>query len=168
MILSRGSLVNNGAFATEFTPSGSIDWSPKTIGIPAAARTAYTTFRFRYWPHPGSDGIYSSGNDFYLDRINFSRSPAGVENVKLAGIDVAIVPNPTSGDAYVVVKDANNATARVVVTDITGKVVYTTSRQITGNDAQILIPRAAISVSGMYLVQTTTGNQSQTKKLVVY
>ena len=168
VILSRGSLVNNGAFATEFTPSGSIDWSPKTIGIPAAARTAYTTFRFRYWPHPGSDGIYSSGNDFYLDRINFSRSPAGVENVKLAGIDVAIVPNPTSGDAYVVVKDANNATARVVVTDITGKVVYTTSRQITGNDAQILIPRAAISVSGMYLVQTTTGNQSQTKKLVVY
>ncbi len=168
-ILSQGSLINNGALSTEFTPTAYSNWAPQTIGIPKVARTAYTTFRFRYWPHAnGSDRIFSSGNNFYLDRVNFSRIPASVSSVTLTGMDVAVVPNPTSGDAYVVVKDAGNVTAKVIVTDITGKQVYTTSQAVTGGEAQILIPRSAIAVPGMYLIQTTTGNQSQTKKLVVY
>ena len=167
-ILSQGSLINNGALSTAFTPAAYSNWAPQTIGIPKVARTAYTTFRFRYWPHPGADGVFSSGNNFYMDRVNFSRTPASVSSVTLTGMDVAVVPNPTNGDAYVVVKDASNVTAKVIVTDITGKQVYTISQAVTGGEAQILIPRSAISVPGMYLIQTTTGNQSQTKKLVVY
>ena len=139
-----------------------------TISLPTAAITAYTTFRFRYRPYAGSDGVFSSGNDYYIDRINFSTLPAGVNNVQLNSIDVAVVPNPTSVDAYVVIKDNSNTTAQITVTDVTGKVVYTVSQQVIGGEAHILIPHNAIAVAGMYLVQATTGTQSQTKKLVVY
>ena len=168
VILSKATLINNGPLATPFTPSSMLNWSPQTIPLPAAARTSYTTFRFRYWPHAGSDGIYSSGNNFYMDNLSFGRLPASVSTVKLTSTDVAVVPNPTNGDAYVVIKDANNAAAKIVVTDVTGKVVYTTSQQINGNEAHIIIPHNVISVSGIYMVQTITGNQSNTKKLVVY
>ena len=167
VVLSQGALINNGALASEFVPTNILNWSPKTIPLPAAAITNYTTFRFRYLPKVGQDG-FSSGNDFYMDRLNFSTLPAGVSNVQLNSVDIAVVPNPTSGDAYVVIKDNTNTTAKVIVTDVTGKVVYTVSQLVIGGEAHILIPHDAIAVAGMYLVQATTGAQSQTKKLVVY
>jgi hypothetical protein len=173
--LTKASLANKGAIATAFTPTSDADWAQMSLNVPAAARTPYTVFRFRYRPSVGvgydgtlTTGQYSSGNNFFLDRLFFSPFPAGVANVVLDKTDVVVAPNPTNGDAYVIVKDAdNNAVANIVVTDITGKVVYRTSEQLTGGEGRIQIPHAAIAVSGMYIVQTATGNQIRTQKLVV-
>ncbi len=172
-ILGKSTLINKGAVADEYIPASASDWAPQTIGIPRAARTANTTFRFRYKPNVGAFTDFygnpvSTGNDFYMDRINFSRIPAYVSMIKLTNMDVAVVPNPTDGDAYVVVKDANGGTVKIVVADITGKVVYTTDAQINSSEANVVIPRSVIAVPGMYLVTATTANQAQTKKLVVY
>jgi hypothetical protein len=153
-----------------------------SISIPQAARTNYTVFRFRYRPgvilgaagvyeidpEGGGGSIYSSGNNFYMDRINFSAIPATVSNTMKNNMDVSIAPNPTTGDAYVIIRDADYATATVTVLDITGKQVYTTSKLLTSKEANIEIPHAAISVKGIYMVETVTGNQVKTQKLVVY
>jgi hypothetical protein len=166
--LTKKDLINKGALSTPYTPSSMNDWAPKAVALPAAARTNYTTFRFRYFPGIGADSTYSSGNNFYMDRLSFASWPASVANVEMGNIDVAVVPNPTQGDAWVVVKDAANATVKIVVSDITGKEVFTTSQQLNGNDAHILVPHSAISVPGMYMVEAITGSQVQTRKLVVY
>jgi pregnancy-associated plasma protein-A/type IX secretion system substrate protein len=175
--LGKAYLDNVGAVSNSFTPASVTDWAPMSIPIPTTARTAYTVFRFRYYPSVslGFDGnidvglgSYSSGNNFYLDRINFSAIPATVNSIMKDNLDVAVVPNPTSGDAYVIIKDADYATAKIVVTDVTGKAVYTTTEQLTGSETSVQIPHSAISVKGIYLVQTVTGNQVTTKKLVVY
>ena len=165
---------NKGALDIPYAPLWLGDWEQMGINIPMAARTNYTIFRFRYRPGIGvgpdsttTTGAYSSGNNFYMDRVNFSHWPAGVSNVSMANTDVAVAPNPTNGDAYVIIKDMPNTIASVVVTDITGKVVYTTSEQLTGNDARIQIPHAAIAVQGMYIVQAITGKLVSTHKLVV-
>ncbi|MCF8450285.1 MAG: zinc-dependent metalloprotease [Taibaiella sp.] len=168
--LGKGTLLNKGALSVEYVPISTSDWAAKTISIPAAARNKYTVFRFRYKP-----GIYksafdfrSSGNNFYLDRVHVSPWTAEVSDLKMGTIDVKVVPNPTQGDAYVVVKDVQNSQAQVVVMDITGKVVYTITEQLKGNAARILIPHDAIATPGIYLVQTMSGSQSNTQKLVVY
>ena len=174
--LGRNDIANKGAIPTAYTPSSIEDWIPQSISLPTgAARGNYVVFRFRYRPgcymsspYTSLNGITSSGNNFYMDRVNFSRLPADVANVRVSNSDVVVVPNPTSGDAYVVVKDADNASAKIVVSDLTGKQVYTTTQDITGGEARIMIPHSAISVPGVYMVSTTTGNQIQTKKLVVY
>ena len=165
-----------GAVATAYTPTSQSDWAPQTIGIPKAARTDYTIFRFRYHPNTsppnvipttGYDYTYSTGNNFFMDRINFSRIPAAVSNIVLNNTDVILVPNPTSGDAYVVIKDLYNSNAQIMVTDITGNVVYKTQQELNNGEARISIPRAAISVKGIYIVETVTGGQAHTQKLVV-
>lgn len=165
--LTKGSLINKGAVMQYYIPSGPADWSAKTIPVPAAARTPYTTFRFRYRPGANATTLKSTGNNFYMDRISFSRYAAEASNIKMGNIDVAIVPNPTQGDALVIIKDVNNTTAQINVTDITGKVVFTTSQAVTGSEIAVKIPHDVISVPGMYLVQTITGNQVNTQKLVV-
>jgi hypothetical protein len=175
--LSKSTLENKGASAFPYVPSTQTDWSPMTIGLPKAARKDYVTFRFRYMPGNGpsvgfygANGFYamSSGNNYYMDHITFGRLPAGVNEVNMANTDIAVAPNPTNGDAYVLIKDANNTKANVVVADVTGKVVFTTNDVIKGGEAHILIPHTSIAVPGMYLVTTTTGNKSETKKLIVY
>ena len=110
----------------------------------------------------------SSGNNYYMDHITFGRLPAGVNDVNLSNTDITVAPNPTNGDAYVLIKDVNSTKAEVVVTDVTGKVIFTTTDVIKGGEAHVLIPHAAIAVPGMYLVTATTGNKNETKKLIVY
>lgn len=168
-ILSKGSLINKGAVSGPYTPTSSADWVGRTLSIPAAARQSYVVFRFRYLPGVDHNGYeISTGNNFYLDRLNFSVNPVGVDDVKMGAVDAVVVPNPTSGNAYVVIRDAANATASITVSDIAGKVVYTTSEQLNGNEARVEIPQSAIQVQGIYMVQVTTGSQTKTQKLVVY
>ena len=166
--LKKGSLDNKGALAVAYAPLYQGDWAAKTIPLPAAALKPYVVFRFRYMPNVGSDGIYSSGNNFYMDRVNFSSLPAEVSTVKSGNIDIVVAPNPTSNNAYVIVKDASNETAHILVTDVAGRTVYTASQDVNGSEARIEIPSSAISVKGIYMVQTRTANQTSTQKLVVY
>src|SRR6202012_2615217 len=109
-----------------------------------------------------SRNVYSTGNNYYIDRISISQNTASVGNVVPADNNIAVVPNPTNGAAYIVIKDADNAMAEIRVTDITGKTVYTAHQQISGV-TRIEIPQSNISVKGMYLVQVVTGNQSHTE-----
>ncbi len=166
--IAKGDLANKGAVATPFTPGSMSDWVARTINIPTAARGSYVIFRFRY--RPGVDHSfydYSTGNNFYIDRIHFSAFPAEVSGVLASNNSITVAPNPTTGSAFVIIKDATNSTARIVVSDITGKVVYTTNQQVNGNEATIEIPAAVIAVKGIYLVQTSTGKEVSTQKLVV-
>ena len=167
--LGKGDLLNKGASSTAYVPTTTSDWVGRTVAIPTAARKPYVVFRFRYLPGVDHNGyLVSTGNNFYMDRLNFSPFPAGVNDVKMGNLDVAVVPNPTNSNAYVVVKDADNTIAHVIVSDIAGKVIYTTQQQISGNEAHIEIPQSALQTAGIYMVQTTTGNQTKTQKLVVY
>jgi hypothetical protein len=166
--LTKGDLCNQGVYSTEFTPTWAGHWSPMTINLPEAARTPYTVFRFRYKPGTFKGSNSSSGNNFFMDRISIAPWPAEVTDVMMGNQNVKVLPNPTSGDAYVVVKAENNSKVEIVVSDITGKVVYTTNELIKGGGSRILIPSNAIATKGLYIVQTTTGAQVNTQKLVVY
>jgi len=165
--LKKSSLLSKGSTATEYVPSGASDWSAKSIALPAGALNSYVLFRFRYFPGADASGIYSTGNNFYMDRVNFSKYTAEVSSV-VSGGDVTIAPNPTSNNAYVIIRSANNSSANIVVTDIAGRTTFTATQELTNGLTRIEIPSGALTVKGMYLVQVTTNGQSSTQKLVVY
>ncbi len=171
-VMKKGELCNNGATSEAFVPTSPSNWSPMTISIPTAARTDYVVFRFRYKPGgipAGSNPVtISSGNNFYIDRLNISQWTADVSTVDMTNADVKVVPNPTHGDAYVVIKASGSTTADIVVSDITGKIVYTTTENLSSNTSRVKIPHDVIATQGIYLIQTTTGKQVSTNKLVVY
>jgi hypothetical protein len=166
--LGKGDIFNKGSMSTPYTPTGSWDWEAKTLPLPVGALTTGTVFRFRYKPGVTEAGTYSSGNNFYMDRIHFSPWPAEASIIKAGTTSVTIVPNPTMGDAFVIVNDVANTNVQLSVSDITGKVVFTTSEYIRSAQGRITIPASAIAVKGVYLVHTQTGNQTNTQKLVVY
>lgn len=167
--LYAADIANNGIVTGEFTPSWGGQWTPQSIELPAAARNAQRIFfRFRY--RAGNDDFnLGTGNNFYIDRLHLSKFTASVSNPQFSNNGIALAPNPTSNNAFVIIKNSNNnKSAQIVVTDVTGKLVYNTEAGLNSDVNRIEIPASALSVKGIYLVQVTTGGVKQTEKLVVY
>lgn len=179
--LTRGDLGNYGPIDVPFAPLYQGDWKAQSINLPGLARKARVFFRFRYKVgiskkmtlsstgdlFASYDYFKGTGNNFYLDRISISNNPLGIagEVAKTEGITVA--PNPTSGSAMVTIAGGQGE-AVINVTDITGKVVFQTRKQLNAQGTQVEIPASNISAKGMYLVQVVANGKAQTQKLVVY
>ncbi|HXS38255.1 MAG TPA: T9SS type A sorting domain-containing protein [Flavipsychrobacter sp.] len=165
-VLTGSNIGNNGTLNIPYAPLWQGEWKLQSINLPADAKTKRTFFRFRYFPGGYDENGLPISNNFYIDRINISSWPAGVNTLLAEKNNVAVTPNPTKSDAYVVLKTDNNTLAQIKVTDITGRLVYTTQQQVSGI-SRIEIPATAISTKGIYLVEVCTGAEHHTEKLVV-
>ena len=167
----KNTLESKGSSTTAYAPSVPNDWSPMSVSIPADARLLrgdYTVFRFRYFPGNSASTGLSSGNNFYLDRLSFSRYTTEVSNLLAQGVHFAISPNPTNGSAFVVLDNGVSTDLLLTVADITGKTVYKLGMDAAQGKTVLEIPKSALSVAGLYLVQLRSGNETLTQKLVVY
>lgn len=174
--LGKTELANKGVVSVEYAPLYWGDWALKSFEIPQAARTDKVFFRFRF--RPGVDDVSNNGitarvlpgtgNNYFIDRINISPYKLGVNTLLTGDKNVALAPNPTNGSSQLIIKSASRENAKVIVTDIAGKVVYTTQQQLNGTITAIEIPASVISVKGMYMVQVFAGYERYTEKLVSY
>lgn len=171
--LTQATLINQGLYTSAYEPLWQGLWSLQSIALPANAITSGTIFRFRYKPHTitaiaDEPGFAVTSNNFFMDRLNFSNDPLGLNTLLTSNNHIAVAPNPTNGDAFVVISATQNTSAQISVTDISGRVVYSTETELTGQISRIMIPKELISVKGIYLVHVVAGADSKTEKLVVY
>ncbi len=165
--LRRDSLFNKNGVSDPYAPLSPGDWMAHHISLPAAARTAYSLFRFRYHPGADSTGI-SMGNNFYLDHFNFSGFPESIAMTEHMPEGLSLVPNPTQAGAYAIVKDkVAIQDVTIIVTDITGKCVYKMHENTNNTTEKIEIPATVLPSIGLYLVHIITARINQTEKLVV-
>ena len=100
----------------------------------------------------------SSGYILKLNQIACT-VPIGIEHASLQ-TELKIYPNPSRG---MVTFSSQLAIHRISVTDVTGKVVYTTEP----NKAKIVVDLGEIR-SGVYFYETDFGTETQRGKLVIY
>ncbi len=167
--VTRQEIGNNGVQVNEYTPGGFWDWKGQSINIPnGIAGNNQIFFRFRYKTFAGSPNQYGTSNHFYLDRIYLSNFTTDVASLESKNSGIALAPNPTTGSSVIMIKDVNSSSAQIQVTDVTGKVVYSTQSKLVTGVNRIEIPANAIAVKGMYLVKVVTGSTKHTEKLIVY
>lgn len=114
----------------------------------------------------------TGGVDWYFTnstpmvRMNFDES-LSTDNVDAVEANVSIYPNPANDESNVNFTLENTSDVEITVTDLSGKVVFTTSldNAATGQHT-VAIPTANLS-NGVYVVNYTAGNASTAKKLVV-
>jgi PKD repeat protein len=166
---------NNGLRLENFAPLGFWEWKPQSIELnPSLVSQDKVYFRFRF--KPGVDTVSTNanqymlgtGNNFYIDRLHLAKWTTAVSELEMSGKGITVAPNPTTGSSSVMIMDNTNNTAQIVVTDITGKVVFTTHEALNKGITNIEIPAGYITARGVYMVQVTTGTLKHTEKLVVY
>lgn len=167
--ITRQEIGNNGVQVNEYTPGGFWDWKGQSINIPnGIAGNEQIFFRFRYKTFAGDPFQYGTSNHFYLDRIYLSNFTTDVASLESKNSGIVLAPNPTTGSSVIMIKDVNSGSAQIQVTDVTGKVVYSTESKLGAGVNRIEIPANAIAVKGMYLVKVVTGSTKHTEKLIVY
>jgi hypothetical protein len=167
--MTKGEMTTVGTLAMPFAPLSTIDWKGQSLNIPSADRTNKVFFRFRY--KPGTDDTYAqfgSGNNFYIDRINISSYTTGINTMLTDERNIILAPNPANNGSYVLIKGVANSEVKVNVTDITGKLVFSTQQKLKAEFDRIEIPASAITVKGFYMVQVVHGSRVHTEKLVSY
>jgi hypothetical protein len=174
--LKQGKIGNNGFRTEQFTPTNMNEWVEQSLPVVTRGNQVY--FRFRYYPGVASPAgaisnnnplaTFGTGNNFYMDRISITSATLGVKNGVIANLGMNIVPNPTNGAASVNLNGGDGSLAEIAVTDVTGKVVYSTSVRRTSAKTQVEIPASALSVKGLYLVKVVTEGATETQKLVAY
>lgn len=170
--LRKSDIGNNSVEPNDWTPAGFWQWQGQNVAIsateiPEGVRER-VFFRFRYKPGVDPTTLVGSGNNFYLDRIHVSSWTTDVNDLAGKSAGFTLAPNPTTGSTTVIIKDAQSNVAQITVTDVTGKLVYSTQANLNSSISRVEIPANYISVKGMYLVSVVTGTQKQTEKLVVY
>jgi hypothetical protein len=108
-----------------------------------------------------SSGVQTltSSNPFYFDRFwaKYSTTSLGLgENILTKGY--SIYPNPTNGELFV--SHPLNSEFNITITDITGKVLNTTTLQ---NNESVNV---ASYPQGMYFIQIESGNERNTYKFI--
>jgi hypothetical protein len=112
----------------------------------------------------GDFGNAASGKTFYFDDIQFGASNIGIE--ESAGIsDLMVTPNPTNGVLNISGNLPSNSNVVVTVTDLQGRIIYTSTQQVEGALNHILNLDSA--KSGIYMVNITSDFGSVTEKVVV-
>jgi hypothetical protein len=174
--ISKGDLGNNGYRTDPFTPNDISNWKEQSLSVPTRAAQTYFRFRFKAGVADPASAIFGfdpfaslgTGNNFYLDRFKVTTQTLGVKNGVIADLGMSVLPNPTNGAATVRLNGGDGTVADVTVSDVTGKVVFTTSVRRTSAKTQVEIPASALSVKGLYLIKVVTNGATETQKLVAY
>jgi Secretion system C-terminal sorting domain len=109
------------------------------------------------------EGQSSYGNNLYIDNINF-KSVTGVEDV-VNNSNVSVYPNPSNNVVNVAFDFANATNAVVTLTDLTGKVIYTTSLNNITNNVHT-IATSAIS-NGLYNLAILANGKTVNQKVTI-
>ncbi|MDQ3191807.1 MAG: M43 family zinc metalloprotease [Bacteroidota bacterium] len=156
-------LVTAGVVDGPFTPTTQNDWKTDTISIPAGFYKENVKFKFEYTASDNS-------NNIYLGDVRIGGAVGIEEQLTDKYFSLNIFPNPSKGDQNLNVSYLSKGdNIKIAITNLVGKVVYTTSENKgPGENTTIINMSDAQISSGIYFLNISDGIHNQTKKVVVY
>lgn len=144
----------------QFTPDDAGDWGFAQIDnfIPA-----YNVSNFRFKLQFENAG----GNNLYIDDINISGSPVGLEEVMVHGAGMTVVPNPVAGEADLFLTLQEAGRTRIDLLDVLGRTIaILNDGDLSAGDHRIVIPARGLE-TGLYFVRLHQGAITRTVRFTV-
>lgn len=137
------------------------------LGTIPLTRTQYYYYQpgmqnFPIFIHTSLDAAGTVQNVVYSQDM---LSIIGVEELS-ESVEVSIYPNPVLDQMTLQMKSSANFDAKLAITDILGKTVFTSTSAIKEGNNTVSIDASNLR-AGVYLVNITSGESSITKKIVV-
>ncbi|MEN9639773.1 MAG: hypothetical protein RLZZ262_1642 [Bacteroidota bacterium] len=130
-----------------------------------AGETVYIAFR--NWTQPYNPdlptGPGNGGNELAIDNIIVSQGPVSVEENSFLSISAIVSPNPFHEQLTITLPHLQNEFLTFTVTDMLGKVVFTSSENISGGPTTLLLSELP---SGIYILTVTNEKESFTSKII--
>lgn len=104
--------------------------------------------------------------DGNVDSIALVVPPTGISESLLGNVAVAVFPNPANDQFTINMTTLKKTTLSIAVTDITGRVVYQSTNDLSSGVNNVLINTAAYQ-TGMYFVTLSANGESLTQKVSI-
>jgi PKD repeat protein len=153
-VIDDGDIINNGVDPS-FPPP---DWAFRSYTLNQSQRAHDVRFRFRFFSSAFS-------GDLFIDDININ-GVVGIEGLTRENF-MTLYPNPTNDRFTLGVFGMDNAKTTIVVQDMRGAVVYSTTRNANGGASMEFNTKELGLADGMYLVRASNESGSSTQKLMV-
>lgn len=153
-IIDDGDLLvngNNPAFPPPF-------WALKSFNLPQNRLVPNVRFRFRYISSEFSGNIY-------IDDINISGA-VGLDNLS-PEFFMSLYPNPTNDRFSLAVFGMDRFSTDIVITDLRGAVVYTTTHRPAGTTGIEFSGSELGLANGLYMIRATNEAGNSTQKLLI-
>lgn len=159
----RYNKTGNGFYTAGIVPGNFIpvasQWRTETLalGLPQFTGQPNVKFKFIY--------THDSANNIFIDDINITGIPLGIEYSATGNVDFEIYPNPAVNYCELRISDLRlNGKVELSMCDITGREVYKQSQVINTNPQTYLIPSPGNA--GVYLLTIKAGNIETRKKIM--
>jgi PKD repeat protein len=157
------SLINNGAWGSPFSADGNSTWTVASVTLPTILTEPNVRFKFEF------TGGYA-GNNLFIDNINISQYPVGINSPVSEVTSLNIFPNPSNGDFLLTYNLAKEGKVVISVIDLTGREVsrIAAEQQAAGNHEKSIQKTELGNLSaGIYSVRLQSNGQSFVRKLVI-
>ncbi len=116
----------------------------------------------------GYDTMGSASGVPYVSQVFYSvsKNPLAVQNVNEVHTKVDVFPNPATEIVHIRFNLANAVTAKIFITDATGRRVANLDSQLTNGDNDITYNTSVLS-AGLYIVTLQTATGSVAQKLTI-
>ena len=142
-----------------FIPAAPTHW--RHISVPLTTYLSTTTNRLIV----KFKGHAFGGNVAYIDNINISQT-SGVININTNDLDINVYPNPAVEQTTLSITVEHASDVTVFVTDMMGRVVYSTISAMTTGNNTLNIP-TALMPAGVYTIKASVEGNTVTRQLSV-
>jgi len=152
---------NAGSQTGPYTPNSTSLWRTVVKKLPASNLVNNIRFKFQYTSSDNS-------NNMFIDDINISSQPLGVNDVTAELNSLNVFPNPANETATIVYQIASKENVDLSLYDMLGnKVMSIVSQSQEKGDYSFRINKQNLT-NGMYFIRLTVGDkQSSVKKFVL-
>ncbi|MFZ1615966.1 MAG: GEVED domain-containing protein, partial [Flavobacteriales bacterium] len=162
-------LDQSGSFETSemvYTSEAGVGPYTGEIAIPADALLGQTRMRLRLQDSTFNNNLTPCGTHQYGQVQDYTLNiTTGVGMQEIGAEQFGLYPNPNDGNFSVVLPKATGKMS-VEVVDVTGRVVFATTQQATGNEP-LLLELAGKLAKGGYLLHITTADAQFADRMIV-
>lgn len=154
-------LANAGYSSSAYTPNANSPWVGKSIILPSSLFLPNVRFKFEYKGN-------GHGNNFFIDNIQISSNPVGINDPDAASFVMNVFPNPLDENSKVVMHQQLSGNMNVRVVDIAGrtvKVIY--DGWLAEGEHTFDLRSTNFDAAGMYFLIADNGITILREKVVV-
>lgn len=143
---------------TPYVPNASTVWKTANIGL--ASYATYSNVKIKIV------NVTDGGNNLYIDNINLGSLVTGQIENEIQTNDLVLFPNPTNSNFLLSYSSLNNEDVSIFITDVLGRLVYTTEVKSQSNGDHTLEILSELE-TGIYNVEVRTKTGTRNKKLII-
>lgn len=148
-----------GVVTGNFIPNSS-QWRIESMNLSLTSFSGQPNIKFKF--------VYThdSANNIFIDDLNITGTPLGIEQANENNFDVIIYPNPAIGDVICSLQSTMNEEIEWALTDLAGREIYRHQPETVNRKPQTKIIINAPKSPGVYLLKLKTGEREIRRKII--